>query len=133
MTKSIVDPKTSHQVLPLTKISSSLERNFAYKLSDKKAASNFLKAAALEPLQVDEKQKCSVLVFSLGAYLKSVFPLINEWKGINEEFRIGTLTIKVNKIVPGYDENKKQVDTVVYFLVNGRKVNVTCFNTTTKN
>ena len=64
----------------LSKISSSLTRNFSYKLSDKKATTNLVKAASKEPIQLDEKQKCTLLLLSVGSYVKTVFPLLNEWK-----------------------------------------------------
>ena len=53
---------------PVTRISSSLSRNFGYKLSDKKAKSNLLKGAAREPFEVDEKQKCIMFLFKTVYY-----------------------------------------------------------------
>ena len=64
--------------LPRTKLSNSLTRDFAYRLTDKKATSNLLKGASKEPFEVDEKQKCSILIFSVGAFKMSVFTTINE-------------------------------------------------------
>ena len=55
----------------MTKVRNSLIRNFSYKLTDKKATNNFLKAASREPIEIEEKQRCTVLTFSVG----SVHPL----------------------------------------------------------
>ena len=91
-------------ILPMSKINNSLTRNFAYKLSDKKATSNLLKAASREPLEFDEKQRCTVLLFSVGSYMKVAFPTLNEWKMMSDDSHLfGKFSVKVNKIVPGFD------------------------------
>ena len=115
----------------LSKISNSLTRNFSYKLSDKNATTNFMKAASKEPIQLDEKQKCSILLSNVGSYVKTVFPLLNEWKTL-KTISLETAEIQVINFVPGYEENGKHIDTLVTFLMNGSKVTVTCYNTTQK-
>ena len=44
----------------------SLAQYFAYELSDKKAKANLVKNAAREAFVIDEKQKCSMLLFSVA-------------------------------------------------------------------
>ena len=60
-------------------VKQSLERFFNYSLSDKKAKSNFLKSAAKESLEVDEKGVCTMLSFSVGSYYEAVIPIVTEW------------------------------------------------------
>ena len=115
-----------------TTLTKSLSRNFAYKLTDKKATANFLKAASREAFEIDDKQRCSVLIFSVGAYMKCVFPVLKEWHGMKDEFQSGKLLLKITKIVPSFDETGKNVENIFTFLVNGKKVTVTSFNTTQK-
>ena len=50
----------------------SLAQYFAYELSDKKAKANLVKNAAREAFVIDEKQKCSVLLFSVGSFKETV-------------------------------------------------------------
>ena len=105
---------------PKTKISQSLSRIFGYRLSDKKATSNLLKSASREPFEIEEKQKCSLLLFSAGAYVRTVLPLISEWKNM-KEVELGSNSIDTIKVVPGFDESMKHIDTVISFLFNGKK------------
>ena len=124
--------KLNSVLKPVTRISNSLSRNFGYKLSDKKAKSNFLKAAARESLEIDEKQKCTMFLFSVGSYMESVIPSAIQWKNGSQEFRIDDLFIKIESIMPGYDKNGKHVETIITFSVNDQKVVVVCYNTTQK-
>ena len=94
---------------PLTKVSSSLGRNFGYKLSDKKAKSNLLKGAARESLEIFDNKTCVMLFFNVGSYLEVVFPSVLK-----------------------YDDGGKHIDTLVTFKVNGQKIVVSCYNTTQK-
>ena len=65
-------------ITPNNRISSSLERHFAYKLSDKKATTNLLKSAAREPIEIVERQKCNIIVLNVGSYIETVLPLLVE-------------------------------------------------------
>ena len=111
-----------------TRISNSLSRNFAYTLSDKKATTNLLKAAAREPLETLEKQKCMVYDLSVGAYMKVVFPLLNDWN--NNKRLSDTYDVTVKSSVPGFDDKKRHVDTVIQFTINGLTTTLSAFNTT---
>ena len=57
-------------------VMSSLARHFNYELSDSKARSNILRSATREALDRTEKQKCTMIDFSAGAYLEVVSPTI---------------------------------------------------------
>ena len=113
-----------------TKVRNSLLRNFSYKLTDKKATSNFLKSASKEPLEVDPKQKCTIMSFSVGAYIKCVFPFMRQWEGCSKQLVTESFEINALSHSPGYDETGKQVDTVTAFNVNGKKVTMSCYHTT---
>ena len=115
-----------------TQISYSLNRNFGYKLSDKKAKSNLLDSAAREPFEIFERQQCSMLFFSVGSYLEAVFPSVLDWKNGDRNFETQNLTINIIDVLPGYDKDGKHIDTVVTFKVNGQKIVTTCYNTTQK-
>ena len=115
-----------------TRVRNSLTRNFSYNLTDKKATTNFLKAASREPIEIDEKQRCIVLTFSIGAYAKCVLPVLKYWEGEKNPFTFETMNIKPLSFIPGHDETGKHVDTVIAFNVAGKKVTVSCFNTTQK-
>ena len=59
-------------------VTQSLERIFNYKLSDKKAKSNFLRSAAREALEIDEKEVCTMLNLSVGSYHEVIIPFMTE-------------------------------------------------------
>ena len=118
--------------LSSTNISNSLNRNFGYKLSDRKAKSNLLDGANRDPFEIFERQLCSMLFFSVGSYLEAVFPTVLEWKNGKKSLQVQNLKINVGDVQPGYDKDGKHVDTVVTFKVNGQKVVATCYNTTQK-
>ena len=81
----------------MTKVKNSLLRNFSYTLTDKKATSNFLKSASKEPLEIDQKQKCTMFNFSVGAYFKCVFPYLKQLEGENKQLDTGSLEIKIGE------------------------------------
>ena len=69
-----------------TNVSISLTRHFNYQLSDKKAKSNLLKGAAREMFEVEEKQKCIMFTFNVGAYLEAVIKTVTEWSKKSTKF-----------------------------------------------
>ena len=92
-------------------VTQSLERIFNYKLGDKKAKSNFLKGAAKEVLEIEEKGVCTMLNFSVGSYHETVIPTVEEW--MTHGLRINGEYMKITEILPSFDENKKHVETIV--------------------
>ena len=102
--------------------SSSLTRHFNYELSDKKAKSNLLKGAARESFEIDEKQKCTMMTFSVGSYLKVVIPTVVDWCNGKKRFTAEDLDIEIEEFAPGYDENQKHVETLIKFQVNKIKI-----------
>ena len=113
-------------------INFSLGRNFGYELSNKKAKTNLLKGAEREPFVIDEKQKCSMLLFSVGAYLQAIMPTVSEWNNGVKDLKNEYLEIRIEEVLPGYDDHGKHVDTLVTFKVDGSKIIATCYNTTQK-
>ena len=89
-------------------VSTSLEKHFNYEMTDKKAKTNLIKGASRETMEVEEMQKCTLIVLSVGAYHEVVIPYVLEWK-------VGTkvLNTEVKEIIPGYDENHKHMQTIV--------------------
>ena len=82
----------------------SLAQYFAYELSDKKAKANLVKNAAREAFVIDEKQKCSVLLFSVGSFKETVIPTVNVWKNsIKEKIQIENFEISIEEVRPAYD------------------------------
>ena len=128
----IMTPDDKLVMSSMTKVRNSLIRNFSYKLMDKKATNNFLKAASREPIEIEEKQRCTVLTFSVDAYAKCVLPVLKYWEGETNPILFETMTINPLSFSPGYDDTGKHVDTVIAFSVKGKKVTVSCFNTTQK-
>ena len=62
--------------MAVSEIPGALARVFSYELSDKKAKSNLLKAAARDILVIVERQKCTMMTFNVGSYLKIVMPMV---------------------------------------------------------
>ena len=108
-------------------VTQSLERHFNYKLSDKKAKSNFLKSAARETFEIEEKGICTMLSFSVGAYYEVVLPTVAKWVAGDRTLDCGVI---VGEVLPSYDENEKHVETIIKMVKNGVKITVTFYNTT---
>ena len=130
MTRFEIDTEqeTSLIVASGTGISSTLQRTFNYELSDKKAKSNFLKSAARETYEVEDNQLCTMINFSVGAYLEVVIPTVIEWNTSKEKYT--NENIKVEQVLPGFDEKGKHVQTIVRFRFKSEKITVTCYYTT---
>ena len=108
-------------------VTTSLEKHFDYEMTDKKAKSNLIKGASREAMEIEEMQKCTMMIFSVGAYHEVIIPSVLEW-------RIGTkvLNIEIKEVIPGYDENHKHMQTIIKFLYKKNMITVTCFNSTQK-
>ena len=108
-------------------VSKSLEKHFNYEMTDKKAKSNLVKGASREVLEIEEMQKCTMLIFSVGAYYEVIIPSVAEWK-------IGTkiMNNEIKNVIPGFDENNKHMQTIIKVLCGKNMVTVTCFNSTQK-
>ena len=108
-------------------VSKSLEKHFNYEMTDKKAKSNLIKGASREVLETEEMQKCTMLIFSVGAYYEVIIPSVAEWK-------IGTkiMNNEIKNVIPGFDENNKHMQTIIKVLCGKNMVTLTCFNSTQK-
>ena len=115
----------------VSNVSSSLSQHFNFEMSDQKAKSNFIKGASREALEVEEKQKCSMMIFSVGAYLATVIPAVEKWTNATVNTKISNDVI-IEKVVAGYDENNKHLQTILKFGCNKESITVTCYNTTQK-
>ena len=104
-------------------VTESLEKHFNYEMTDKKAKSNLIKGALREAFEIEKMQKCTMMIFSVGAYHELIIPSVAEWK-------IGTkkLDVEVKNVIPGYDENIKHMQTMIKFLSGKNMITVTCFN-----
>ena len=109
------------------------ERNFNFKLTDKKAKSNLLKSANGRHFEVETKQMSKLLKFSPGAYLQVVKPLLNQYIKIHENQNTileNGFEIIVHDLREGQELNNKNVDTKIELSVNKQKVIMHCYNTT---
>ena len=114
-------------------ISIDYERNFNFKLTDKKAKSNLLKSANGRHFEVETKQMSKLLKFSPGAYLQVVKPLLNQYIKIHENQNTileNGFEIIVHDLREGQELNNKNVDTKIELSVNKQKVIMHCYNTT---
>ena len=82
-----MEPNNSLMITNVSNVTSSLTQHFNFEMTDLKAKSNLIKGASREALKVEEKQKCSMLIFSVGAYLSTVIPAVGKWANasVNEE------------------------------------------------
>ena len=109
------------------------ERNFNFKLTDKKATSNLLKSANGQQFEVETKQMSKLLKFSPGTYLQVAKPLLNQYIKIHENKTTileNGLEIIVHDLREGQELNNKNVDTKIELSVNKQKVIMHCYNTT---
>ena len=71
-------------------------KTFQFKLTEKTATKNLLKSASRIPIECDEKQLCTMVKFSAGAYIQAVKPTILFWKSqLGKRFNYGKFDIKV--------------------------------------
>ena len=108
-------------------VSKSLEKHFDYEMTDKKAKSNLVKGASREVLEIEEMQKCTMLIFSVGAYYKVIIPSVDEWKIVSK-----IMNYDIKNVIPGFDENNKHMQTIVKVLFGQNLITITCFNSTQK-
>ena len=97
-------------------MNNSLAQHFAYEMTDKKAKANLIKSAGREAFIIDEKQKCSMLLFSTGSYIKTVIPAVRDWNNYSKEGLVkDDLEISVDEVLPAYDKNNKHMETSIRF------------------
>ena len=66
------DLNNSLEVVSGSDVSEVLVKHFNYKMSDRKAKANILKAAARDTFEVAEMQKCTMITFNVASYLHIV-------------------------------------------------------------
>ena len=106
-------------------------RTLDFMLTDKKAKSNLKSAASRKPFEIERKQRCCNLKFSAGAFLHAVKPCLETWSQMyrnSDVYVENELTIKVVELKIGEEQNGKQIDAKVTFLVNKSKVVVHVYN-----
>ena len=73
------------------------------------------------------------ILFSTGAYIKVVSPLVKEWKQVEGDFitkeMVDNMEIKVVNVEHSTDSNGTIVHYIVKLCVDGIDVTVTCFDT----
>ena len=126
------DLDSSLMVASGSDVSKALVKHFNYKISDKTAKSNLLKAAARDIFEISEMQKCTMILFNVASYLQIVMPIVIAWKNCEQTFQTENMEIHIKDVIPGYDASKKHMETLIKFLVNGNKISVTCYNSTQK-
>ena len=125
LSESIVFPRNTNEVVE------SSPRNLNFKLKDETARKNLLAAARRQDFDKEEKQKCTKLKFSAGAYLEVVLPTVSGWKSLNgKSFDFEGKHIKVSEFKAGFEENNKHFDSKIVFLVNENRIVVHSYNST---
>ena len=107
----------------------SLGRHFSYELSDRKAQNNLIEGASREALEVEEKQICTVMTFSVGAFAEVVIPTVVEWAN-SQEVTKEDIKVKIENVIPSYDKNNKHVETIVKFRTKTDRITFTAYYTT---
>ena len=115
MARIQIDMDDSMIVASGTVMSTALERHFGYELSDKKAKSNLLKGAGRDVLEIEDKKTCMMFTFSVGAFHEIVIPTVGDWGQAKAAIKIDDLEICAEEVTPGFDENKKHMQTLVRF------------------
>ena len=108
-------------------------RKFNFELTDKKAKANLLKSANRIHLEIENKQKCSNLRFSAGAFLMVARPFIKECesKFLNKvPIIINDMEITIEEYRDGMEMNNKHFDTKIALFVNRKKVVIHSYNST---
>ena len=124
--ESNYDIDTSLSLTIADEMLKTLSRCIDYQITDKRAKSNFLRSAAREPIELEEKQRCSIIHVSAGVFLRVIIPLFNDWK-IHVKDRQDLSVVESTK---GFDENGKHVETLSRFMYCWNKITVTCYNST---
>ena len=109
------------------------DRNFNFKLTDKKAKSNLIKSAKRGHLEIEAKQLCKNIRFSAGAYLYVAKQMVRECEArhkANSPIIHKNMEIKVEDFLDGIDLEGKHFDTKIVFSVNTKKVVMHCYNST---
>ena len=106
-------------------------RVFDYALNKKRAKAKLLKGAKRENLIVEVKNGCVNLLFSDGAYIELVLPLMKSWnKKVNKVFEINNTQIKVIEIDTGIEESGNHVDTKLVIMANNQRFVLHAYNGT---
>ena len=118
---------SGHQSIEQYVKNSELDRNintFDYTLNDKTAKAKLLKAAQRQPIDIEENSTSSNLIFSAGAWIHVVFPVVKYWSEVKEsktckieDYEIEIAGVKENKETQG-----KHVNTKIVFLANRNKI-----------
>ena len=111
--------------------------SFKYYLNDMKTLAKLKKHAVLPPVVENMTRDNSVsLQFSTGAYIKTVSPLVTFYKegvgkGHIKKADVDGLDVSVTSVVTNTDANGKITGYVIELSVEGKKVKLTPFDTTT--
>ena len=108
-------------------------RNLNFRMTDKKAKSNLLKAASRVHFNIETNQKSKNLRFSAGAFIQVAKPMIKECEAkfkSNSFIFHENIEIRIEEFRDGIELNAKHFDTKIVFFVNGNKVVMHCYNST---
>ena len=111
--------------------------SFKYYLNDMKTLAKLKKHAVLPPMVENMTRDNSVsLQFSTGAYIKAVSPLVKFYKegvgkGHIKKVEVDGLDVSVTSVVTNADAKGKITGYVIELSVEGMKVKLTPFDTTT--
>ena len=107
-------------------------RQFVYNLNDKATKTKLIKGSKRQPFEVKENTSSCNLIFNLGAWANVVIPSIKYWEEVQGTslFRIDNDTVRVVEVKAGKDNEGKQTDSLITFMLNTDKVVLHCYHTT---
>ena len=109
------------------------EGKYKFKLTEKTARTNLMKAANRNLIDIETKQTCKNIRFSAGAYFHVVLPVVRQWITLfqtKQSFTVGSLNFTVEELEERNDLAAKHFNTKIVFCVNGGKVVIHCYNST---
>ena len=109
------------------------EGKYKFKLTEKTAKANLMKAANRSPIDIETKQTCKNIRFSAGAYFHVVLPVVRQWMTLfqtKQSLAVGGLNCTVDELEERNDLAAKHFNTKIVFCVNGGKVVIHCYNST---
>ena len=107
-------------------------RVFDYTINKKRAKAKLLKGSKrANNLEVEIKNGCVNLLFSDGAYVEIVLPLMRLWnRKVNEVFFVNQTEVKVIEIDAGIEESGNHVDTKLVITANNKRFVLHAYNGT---
>ena len=75
-------------------------RIFGYEMNNKLTKAKLIKGAKRKPIELEKNKTSSNMIYSVGAWHKTVLPTINYWRELKDDLtcKVGDYTIKVGGV-----------------------------------